>query len=304
MSSDPYPRDLVGYGEHPPDQGWPDGKRLAVSFVLNYEEGGEHTLLNGDATSEIFLHEVPSSEPLFGLRNVNTESAYDYGARAGVWRVLRAFDDYQMPLTVYAVTRALELNPAVGAAFAERGHEVASHHHRWIDYLGMGEEEERRQIARSVEIIEEQTGQKPVGWYGGRISQRTRQLVFSEWDNFLYDSDVYDDDLPHWIDVDGKPILLIPYAFDTNDMKYFVAPGFGNGDAFEAYLRDAFDLLRAESETTPKMMSIGLHCRISGRPGRAAALRRFLDYVSGFDDVWVCRRADIARHYHARDVRR
>lgn len=297
-NSDPYPRDLVGYGENPPDPQWPKGKKLALSFVLNYEEGGENTPLNGDPTSEIFLNEVPANEPLFGLRNTNTESIYDYGARAGVWRILRIFDEFEMPMTVYAVTRALELNPAVSRAFVERGHEVASHHHRWIDYIAMDEEDERRQIARSVEIIEEQTGAKPVGWYGGRISPRTRALVFSEWDNFIYDSDVYDDDLPHWIDINGKPVLLIPYTLDNNDMKYFVSPGWTNGEAFFSYLKDSFDFMRMEAQTTPKMLSVALHCRITGRPARAMALRRFCEYVAGFDDVWVCRRADIAHHYH------
>jgi putative urate catabolism protein len=294
----PYPRDLTGYGEQSPNASWPRGARVAVSFVLNYEEGGENTILNGDSHSETFVHEVPSATPLVGLRNVNTESSYDYGARAGVWRILRIFEEAGYLLTVFAVGKALADNPAVGRAFARLGHEVASHHWRWIDYLHVDEDTEREHIRRSVQIIEELTGSKPVGWYGGRTSLNSRRLAF-EAGCFRYDSDVYDDDLPHWTFVDGRPFLLVPYAFDTNDFKFSISPGFSNGQDFETYLKNSFDLLYEEGLDTPRMMSIGLHCRMSGRPGRAAALKNFLSYLRGFDDVWVCRRRDIADHWYA-----
>jgi putative urate catabolism protein len=296
-SHTPYPRDLVGYGENPPHPHWPNGARLAVSFVLNYEEGAENTLLNGDPHSETFIHEVPSPTPLQGLRNVNTESSYDYGARAGVWRVLRLFEQVGFPLTVFAVGHALAANPDVGRAFARHGHEVASHHWRWIDYLHVDEEIEREHIRHSIDVIQELTGRPPVGWYGGRTSLQSRRLAV-EAGCFRYDSDVYDDDLPHWTRVDGKDLLLIPYSFDNNDFKFSISPGFSSGEDFGTYLRNSFDFLYEEGAQSPKMMSIGLHCRMVGRPGRAAALQRFLEYVRGFDDVWVCRRADIAEHWY------
>ena len=296
--SDYYPRDLIGYGQHPPDPKWPDGARLAVNFVLNYEEGAENTILNGDEHSEIFIHEVPAAAPLVGRRNVNTESSYDYGARAGVWRILRIFENAGVPLTVFAVGHALAANPDVGRAFAALGHEVASHHWRWIDYLDVPEEVEREHVRRSVEIITELTGTAPAGWYGGRTSPRSRRLAV-EAGCFRYDSDVYDDDLPHWTDVDGTALLLVPYTFDNNDFKFSISPGFQSGDDFEAYLRNAFDVLYAEGATAPKMMSIGLHCRVSGKPGRAGALARFVDYVTSHRDVWVCRRVEIADHWAA-----
>lgn len=292
----PYARDLVGYGETPPNASWPGKARLAVSFVLNYEEGAENTVLNGDPHSETFISEVPSPAPLVGLRNVNTESLYDYGARAGVWRLLRLFERAQLPLTVFAVGKALADNPEVGRAFARLGHEVASHHWRWIDYMHVPEDVERDHIRRSIDIIEELTGAKPVGWYGGRTSIRSRRLA-AEAGCFLYDSDVYDDDLPHWSNVEGRQVLLLPYALDTNDFKFSISPGFSSGEDFETYLRGAFDLLYEEGATTPKMLSVGLHCRMAGRPGRAAALARFLEYVRSFDDVWVCRRSEIAAHW-------
>jgi putative urate catabolism protein len=294
-SSPEYPRDLVGYGASPPHPRWPGGARLAVSFVLNYEEGGEHTVLNGDAQSETFICEVPSAQPLTGLRNVNTESLYDYGGRAGVWRILRLFEAAGLPLTVFAVGKALADNPDVGRAFARAGHEVASHHWRWIDYQNVSEETERDHIRRSIEVIEQLTGTRPLGWYGGRTSIRSRRLALEA--GFEYDNDVYDDDLPHWSTAAGQPVLLVPYSLDTNDFKFSISPGFSAGDDFERYLRASFDLLYEEGELAPKMMSIGLHCRMAGRPGRAAALARFLEYVQGFDDVWVCRRAEIANHW-------
>ena len=294
-----YPRDFLGYGATPPDPRWPGGAKLALSFVLNYEEGAENTVLNGDAGSEQYLHEVPGGPPLLGERNRTVESQFDYGARAGAWRVLRSFAKHGMPLTIYAVGLALERNPTIARAFAEAGHEIASHGWRWIDYHAMPEAAERAGIARCVETIARLTGQPPVGWYTGRISPNTRRLV-AEHGGFLYDSDAYDDDLPHYVTAAGKPHLVIPYTLDANDMKYAVPPGFSSPDGFERYLTDAFDTLLAEGRAgAPRMMSVGLHGRIIGRPGRAAALTRFLAHVAAQPDVWVCRRAEIARHWWA-----
>jgi putative urate catabolism protein len=294
-----YPRDFLGYGANPPDPKWPNGAKLALSFVLNYEEGGENTVLNGDAGSELYLHEVPGGSPILGERNRTVESQFDYGARAGVWRILRAFAARKLPLTVYGVGRALELNPTVARAFAEAGHEVASHAWRWIDYHSVDEATERGEIARCVEVIERLTGTRPVGWYTGRISPNTRRLV-AEHGGFLYDSDSYADDLPFYVTAAGKPMLIIPYTLDNNDMKYAVPPGFTAPDGWEQYVTDSFETLLAEGRAgAPKMMSVGLHCRLIGRPGRAAALARFLDKVAATPDVWVCRRADIARHWWA-----
>lgn len=294
-----YPRDFLGYGANPPDPKWPNGAKLALSFVLNYEEGGENTVLNGDAGSELYLHEVPGGSPILGERNRTVESQFDYGARAGVWRILRAFAARKLPLTVYGVGRALELNPTVARAFADAGHEVASHAWRWIDYHDVDEATERAEIARCVEVIERLTGTRPVGWYTGRISPNTRRLV-AEHGGFLYDSDSYADDLPFYVTAAGKPMLIIPYTLDNNDMKYAVPPGFSAPDGWEQYMTDAFETLLAEGRAgAPKMMSVGLHCRLIGRPGRAAALARFLDRVAATPDVWVCRRVDIARHWWA-----
>ena len=294
-----YPRDFLGYGANPPDPKWPNGAKLALSFVLNYEEGGENTVLNGDAGSELYLHEVPGGSPILGERNRTVESQFDYGARAGVWRILRAFAARKLPLTVYGVGRALELNPTVARAFADAGHEVASHAWRWIDYHDVDEATERAEIARCVAVIERLTGTRPVGWYTGRISPNTRRLV-AEHGGFLYDSDSYADDLPFYVTAAGKPMLIIPYTLDNNDMKYAVPPGFSAPDGWEQYMTDAFETLLAEGRAgAPKMMSVGLHCRLIGRPGRAAALARFLDRVAATPDVWVCRRVDIARHWWA-----
>lgn len=292
-------RDLRGYGATPPDPRWPNGARLALSFVLNYEEGAENSVLEGDAASEIYLHEVPGGTPRVGERDLSTETQFDYGARAGLWRILRLFRERDLPLTVYAVGRALELNPEAGAALAAAGHEVASHGWRWIDYRAVPEETERAEIARCVAVIERTTGTRPVGWYTGRISMRTRRLVAGH-GGFLYDSDSYADDLPYYVQVAGRPHLVIPYTLDNNDMKFAVPPGFGDPDGFERYLRDAVEMLRAEGAAgAPKMMSVGLHCRLVGRPGRAAALARFLDHVVSCGDIWVARREDIARHWWA-----
>lgn len=286
-----YVRDLVGYGEQPPVISWPNGAKVALSFVLNYEEGGEHSVEWGDEKSEAFITEV-ASEPIYGGRNVNTESLYDYGSRAGVWRILRLFEEYQMPLTVFAVGQALAANPAVGRAFAERGHEVASHHWRWIDYRDMPEELEREHVLRSIQVIEDVTGERPQGWYGGRTSLNSRRLAMEA--GFIYDNDVYDDDLPHWTMVEGRPFLLVPYTLDTNDFKFSISPGFTTGSDFSTYLVDALDTLLREGETTPKMMSVGLHCRMAGKPGRNAGLRSFMDYVASREGIWVCQRREIA----------
>ncbi len=288
-------RDLTGYGAHPPDPRWPGRARVALSFVLNYEEGGEQTPLDGDPASEAFLHEVVGAPPTVGRRNLNTESMFEYGSRAGFWRVHRLFTAHDVPLTVYAVGQALERNPDAARAMVDAGWEVASHGWRWIDYLDVSEEDERAHIRRAIDAIEASCGVRPVGWYTGRVSESTRRLVVEE-GGFLYDSDSYADDLPYWLDVDGRDHLVIPYALDTNDFKFLLVNGFVTGADFYRYLVDAIDQLREEGG---RMLSVGLHCRIVGRPGRARALDRFLAYVGSLDDVWVTTRAEIARHWHA-----
>jgi putative urate catabolism protein len=300
-----YPRDLAGYGPTPPHPRWPNGARIALQFVLNYEEGAENSVLHGDAASETFLSEIIGAAA-FADRHPSMESMYEYGARAGVWRVLRAFREREMPLTIFGVAMALERRPAVVDAFLADGHEIASHGYRWISYQNVDETVERQHIARAVEIIARLTGAPPAGWYTGRDSPRTRRLVV-EHGGFVYDADSYADDLPYWTYVetrDGiKPQLVLPYTLDTNDMRFATAQGFNSGEQFYAYLRDAFDTLYEEGDprglNAPKMLSIGLHCRIVGRPARTAALARFLDYVQQHDDVWVARRIDIARHWIA-----
>jgi len=293
-----YPRDLIGYGRRTPDPKWPGGARLALQIVMNYEEGGERSILHGDSESESFLHEVVATEPLPGVRNMNVESTYEYGSRAGFWRLLRMFAERNIPITVYAVAMALERHPAAAAALVEAGHEVMSHGWRWIDYQYMGEEEEREHLKRAVEILTRLTGTRPLGWYTGRQSPNTRRLVVEE-GGFLYDADAYNDDLPYWTTVFGKGHLVIPYTMDNNDMKFGGIQGFNTGEDFYTYLRDAFDVLYAEGATAPKMMSVGLHMRLAGRPGRAAGLARFLDHVIKHEGVWICRRVDIARHWMA-----
>jgi putative urate catabolism protein len=293
----PYPRDIVGYGRHPVHPQWPHQARLAVQFVINYEEGGENCILHGDVASESFLSETIGAVPLPGVRNMNMESIYEYGSRAGFWRLHRLFTERQMPVTIYGVAMALERNPEAVAAMLEADWEIASHGYRWIDYQYIGEEMEREHLQKAIAIHTQVTGSRPLGWYTGRISPNTRRLVV-ETGGFLYDSDSYADDLPYWVHDFGKPHLVIPYTLDTNDMRFGSPQGFNSGDQFFTYLRDAFDFLYAEGDIAPKMMNIGLHCRLVGRPGRAAALARFLDYVKGHPNVWVCRRIDIARHWH------
>jgi len=291
-----YPRDLIGYGAKAPDPKWPGGARLALQIVMNYEEGGERSILHGDDFAEAFLQEVVGMQPLKGVRNMQVESMYEYGTRVGFWRLMRLFAERDVKISVFAVGMALERHPQAAAALVEAGHEVVSHGWRWIDYQFVGEDEEREHIRLAIESLTKATGSRPLGWYTGRLSPNTRRLVVEE-GGFLYDSDAYNDDLPYWVLVSGKQHLVIPYTLDNNDMKFGMPQGFNTGDDFFTYLRDAFDVLYAEGATAPKMMSVGLHMRLAGRPGRFAALRRFLDHVQRHRDVWICRRIDIAHHW-------
>jgi allantoinase len=293
-----YPRDLVGYGSAPPDPKWPGRARVALQIVMNYEEGGERSTLHGDAEAESFLHEVVGAEPVRGARNLQVESVYEYGSRVGFWRLLRLFAAREVKISVFAVAMALERYPEAARAIVEAGHEVVSHGWRWIDYQFVDEAVEREHLHRAVESLTKVTGTRPVGWYTGRLSPNTRRLVV-EAGGFLYDADAYNDDLPYWVEVGSTPHLVIPYTLDNNDMKFGSVQGFNTGADFFTYLKDAFDVLYAEGAEHPKMMSVGLHMRLAGRPGRAAALARFLDYVGQHDRVWICRRVDIARHWIA-----
>ncbi|CAA0089728.1 Peptidoglycan deacetylase [Mycolicibacterium vanbaalenii] len=294
--ADRYPRDMVGYGADPPHPRWPGQANIAVQFVLNYEEGAESNVLHGDAASETFLSEIVSAQP-FPNRHMSMESLYEYGSRAGVWRVLRTFERRGLPLTIFGVAMALARNPAAVSAFLERGDEIACHGLRWISYQLLEPEVERRHLAEAVELITEVTGQAPLGWYTGRDSPATRRLLV-EHGGFVYDSDSYADDLPYWTRVNGTNHLVVPYTLDTNDMRFAIAGGFPSGDEFFTHLRDAFDVLYAEGVAgAPKMLSVGLHCRLVGRPARIAALERFLDHVQSHEGVWITRRIDIARHW-------
>ncbi|MGX9935033.1 allantoinase PuuE [Advenella kashmirensis] len=300
MQQNTYPRDMIGYGRNPPQANWPGKARIAVQFVLNYEEGGENCVLHGDAGSEQFLSEIIGAAS-FPARHLSMESIYEYGSRAGVWRILNEFERRGLPLTVFAVGMALERNPEVARAFVELGHEIACHGYRWLHYQDVAEPIEREHMQRCVHVISTLLGRHPEGWYTGRDSPNTRRLVMEE-GGFLYDSDYYGDDLPFWTPVtlqdhSRKWQLVVPYTLDTNDMRFAAAQGFNSGEQFFTYLKDAFDVLYAEGETVPKMMSIGLHCRIIGRPGRFAALQRFLDYVQQHDRVWIPTRASIAKHW-------
>jgi allantoinase len=295
-----YPRDMVGYGPNPPHPQWPGGANIAVQFVLNYEEGAENNVLDGDTRSETFLSEVVGAQA-FPNRHMSLESLYEYGSRAGLWRVLRVFDRRDLPLTIFGVAMALARNPEAVNAFLARGDEIACHGLRWLSYQLIDPHVEREHMAQAVALLTELTGAAPLGWYTGRDSPQTRQLVV-EHGGFLYDSDSYADDLPYWTKVDGGAgvvnHLVVPYTLDTNDMKFVSTSGFPSGDEFFAYLRDAFDVLYAEGAAgAPKMLSIGLHCRLVGRPARIASLERFLDHVQAHDLVWVTRRVDIARHW-------
>ena len=293
---DDYPRDMVGYGPHPPNPRWPGGANIAVQFVLNYEEGGENNVLHGDPASETFLSEIIGAQP-FPNRHMSMESLYEYGSRAGLWRVLRMFDDRGIPLTIFGVATALARNPLAVEAFLSRGDEIACHGLRWQSYQLVDPDVEREHLVAAVASLTDLTGAAPLGWYTGRDSPQTRELVV-EHGGFLYDADSYADDLPYWTRVEGKDHLVVPYTLDTNDMKFVSPSGFPSGTEFFTYLKDAFDVLYAEGAAgAPKMLSVGLHCRIVGRPARAAALGRFLDHVQSHDGVWITRRVDIARHW-------
>ena len=293
-----YPRDMIGYGAQTPDPRWPGGARLALQFVINYEEGGENCVLHGDAASEAFLSEIVGAQALPGVRHVNMESIYEYGSRAGFWRLHRLFTERTVPVTVYGVAMALARNPPAVEAMLKADWEIATHGWRWIDYQFLPEATEREHMARAIEIHTRATGLRPLGWYLGRGSPNTRRLVVEE-GGFLYDADSYADELPYWDAAHGRPQLIVPYTLDANDMRFATPQGFNSGDQFFAYLKDSFDQLYAEGRVAPKMMSVGLHCRLVGRPGRAAALARFLDYAQGHDKVWFARRIDIARHWIA-----
>jgi putative urate catabolism protein len=301
MKNKDYPRDLIGYGRRPPQAQWPDQARIAVQFVLNYEEGAENCVLHGDPSSETFLSEIIGAQA-FETRHLSMESMYEYGSRVGAWRLLREFERRALPLTVFGVSMALQRNPDLTQAFLDLGHEIACHSWRWIHYQHMSETRERRHIEIGTQIIRDLTdGQWPRGWYTGRDSPNTKRLV-ADHGGYDYDSDYYGDDLPFWMPVvktDGSTIqrLIVPYTLDTNDMRFASMQGFNTGDHFFTYLRDAFDVLYAEGSETPKMLNIGMHCRILGRPGRFRALQRFLDHVQRHDRVWVCRRIDIAAHW-------
>jgi putative urate catabolism protein len=295
-----YPRDLKGHGREAPHARWPGNARVALQFVLNYEEGGENCVLHGDAGSEQFLSEL-FNPAAFPARHLSMEGIYEYGARVGVWRLLREFERRAIPLTIFGVSMALERCPDVTAAFVELGHEIACHGWRWIHYQNLDAETERDHMRRGMEIIQRLTGERPLGWYTGRDSPNTRRLV-ADYGGFEYDSDYYGDDLPFWLQVkktDGSlaPHLVVPYTLDCNDMRFALPQGFSHGEEFFQYLRDAFDVQYAEGDERPSMMSIGMHCRLLGRPGRLRALQRFLDHVERHDRVWVARRLDVARHW-------
>ena len=301
MMTPDYPRDLVGYGRNPPHAQWPGGARIALQFVLNYEEGGESCVLHGDTTSETFLSEIIGAQA-FEARHMSMESMYEYGSRAGAWRILREFDRRALPLTVFGVAMALQRHPELTQAIVARGDEIACHGWRWIHHQHMSQAEERRHIGIGTQIIRDMTdGQWPLGWYTGRDSPNTKRLVVDQ-GGYEYDSDYYGDDLPFWMPVtktDGSTVqqLIVPYSLDTNDMRFASMQGFNTGDHFFSYLKDAFDVLYAEGQEAPKMLSIGMHCRLLGRPGRLRSLQRFLDHVEQHDRVWVARRIDIARHW-------
>lgn len=289
-------RDMIGYGTNTPDPKWPGGAKIAVQFVLNYEEGAENCVLNGDDGSEVFLSEIIGAAKVKGARHMSMESLYEYGSRAGVWRVLKLFEKYQLPLTIFGVSKALQQNPLVTEAFLEAGHEIACHGLRWINYQDVPKAIEKQHMQQAIELHTELTGARPLGWYTGRTSPNTRNLVAEE-GGFTYDSDDYSDDLPFWSNQTKTSHLIVPYTLDTNDMRFCTPQGFHTGEQFFEYLRDAFDVLYTEGKTAPKMLSIGLHCRIIGRPARLAGLEKFLRHISSHQDVWVCRRIEIARHW-------
>ena len=289
-------RNFIGYGNHPPQFKWEKNAKLAVQFVLNYEEGGENTVLNGDEHSEIFLSEIIGAKPVIGDRNMNMESIYEYGSRSGFWRIYNEFIKRNLPLTIFGVGLALEKNNDVCEAIKNAQFEVASHGYRWIDYQHVDQKTEEEHIIKCNETIKNIFGYYPSGWYTGRTSPNTRDLVLKN-TQVSYDSDAYNDDLPYWIEHNNKKHLIIPYTLDNNDMRFATAQGFNTGDDFYNYLKDSFDTLYNEGKSSPKMMSVGLHCRLIGRPGRIQSLKKFLDYVLSHKDVWICKRIDIAKHW-------
>lgn len=292
-----YARDLIGYGNNPPRADWPGGAKLALQIIVAYEEGSENCILHGDVGSENFISDIIGAPSLPGVRNMNMESLYEYGTRVGFWRIFNEFKARGIKTTVLANGLALKHNPGYGKIMHDLGHEIASHGWKWIDHQYMGIETERQHMRLAIEAIENETGERPIGWYTGRNSPNTLKLVVEE-GGFLYDSDTYADDLPYWVEVDGKTHLRIPYTLEANDMRFVAAAGFNSGDQYFAYLKDTFDVLYRESDRIPRMMSTGLHLRIAGRPGRWAAFLRFLDYVQAHEAVWICRRDEIARHWH------
>ncbi|GBR50499.1 allantoinase PuuE [Gluconobacter sphaericus] len=295
MTQDSYPRDMIGYGRTPPDPKWPNGARIAVQFVINYEEGAENSVLHGDAGSEAFLSEMVGTKSIIGARCAQMESLYEYGSRAGFWRLRRLFDDAGMPVTVFGVAKALARNPDAVAAMKESGWEIASHGLRWIDYQDFPEDVERAHIREAIALHTEVTGERPLGWYQGRTSPNTARLVAEE-GGFVYDADSYADDLPYYDHTHGRAQLIVPYTLDANDMKFAALNGFTEGEQFFTYLRDAFDMLYREGG---RMMSIGLHCRLAGKPARALGLMKFLEHIRKHEDVWVTTRLDIARHWQS-----
>ena len=294
-----YPRNMTGYGKETIHPHWPNKARVAIQFVLNYEEGGENSILHGDKASEAFLSEIVGAKAYEGVRHMSMESIYEYGSRAGVWRILRLFKEFDIPITIFAVALAIARNKELADYLVEHNYDICAHGLRWIDYQFIDEKTEREHIKDCIALLTEHLGRRPLGWYTGRNSPNTRRLVMEE-GGFLYDSDTYDDDLPYWNE-DSKSNnrhLIIPYTLDVNDMRFASPQGFNSGDQFFNYLKDTFDALYLEGEKQPKMMSVGMHARILGRPGRIMAMRRFLEYVKTFDDVWLCTRREIADHWY------
>ena len=290
-----YPRDMIGYGSKEPRVTWPNNAKLALQIVLNYEEGAENNILHGDKSSETFLSEIIGAKAIKG-RHINMESMYEYGSRRGFWRIHKLFQEKKIPVTIFGVAMALERNPEVCNAIKNGNYEIACHGWRWIDYQNVKKSVEKKDMKLAIKTIKKNFGERPLGWYTGRCSPNTRDLVFED-GGFLYDSDSYSDDLPYWEYKKNKKQLIIPYTLDNNDMRFATNQGFNSGDQFYTYLKDSFDALYDEGKTNPKMMSVGLHCRLIGRPGRFQALKKFIDYVLKFDDVWICKRVDIAKHW-------
>ena len=288
-------RDLVGYGEKGKKISWPNNAKLALQIVLNYEEGGENSVLNGDKYSETFLSEIIGAKAIKG-RHISMESIYEYGSRSGFWRLDKLFKEKKIPITIFGVGLALKQNPEVCHAIKNGDYEIAAHGYRWIDYQDVKKSVEKKHMQQAIKTIKDIFGSRPLGWYTGRCSPNTRDLVFDD-GGFLYDSDSYSDDLPYWEYRGKKKQLIIPYTLDNNDMRFATNQGFNTGDHFYNYLKDSFDALYEEGKTSPKMMSVGLHCRLIGRPGRIQSLKKFLDYVLKFEDIWICKRIDIAKHW-------